>query len=102
MIRRPPRSTLFPYTTLFRSSAQVRRDAPNTRERSELVSPHRPIERKAVHEEHRHAFPADVQGELDVASRHPEGLMAPADRCPGSATSGDLLRKRGGWGQAVG
>src|SRR2546422_9082595 len=24
MIRRPPRSTLFPYTTLFRSSAQAR------------------------------------------------------------------------------
>src|SRR3712207_7975892 len=24
MIRRPPRSTLFPYTTLFRSPAQVR------------------------------------------------------------------------------
>src|SRR5258708_23599787 len=24
MIRRPPRSTLFPYTTLFRSEAQVR------------------------------------------------------------------------------
>src|SRR2546429_7650132 len=28
MIRRPPRSTLFPYTTLFRSSAQV--DSPVT------------------------------------------------------------------------
>src|SRR2546430_12868963 len=26
MIRRPPRSTLFPYTTLFRSSAPVARD----------------------------------------------------------------------------
>src|SRR3712207_8634786 len=26
MIRRPPRSTLFPYTTLFRSAAQVRAD----------------------------------------------------------------------------
>src|SRR6266496_4347841 len=26
MIRRPPRSTLFPYTTLFRSSAAVRSD----------------------------------------------------------------------------
>src|SRR5437016_11651176 len=26
MIRRPPRSTLFPYTTLFRSRRQVRRD----------------------------------------------------------------------------
>src|SRR3712207_6974739 len=25
MIRRPPRSTLFPYTTLFRSAARVRR-----------------------------------------------------------------------------
>src|SRR3712207_6909195 len=25
MIRRPPRSTLFPYTTLFRSSGQFRR-----------------------------------------------------------------------------
>src|SRR5260370_22538361 len=25
MIRRPPRSTLFPYTTLFRSHARVRR-----------------------------------------------------------------------------
>src|SRR5690349_25098482 len=27
MIRRPPRSTLFPYTTLFRSSAPVREGA---------------------------------------------------------------------------
>src|SRR5260221_14469316 len=26
MIRRPPRSTLFPYTTLFRSSGRVRRE----------------------------------------------------------------------------
>src|SRR3712207_8225408 len=26
MIRRPPRSTLFPYTTLFRSEADFRRD----------------------------------------------------------------------------
>src|SRR2546430_9191696 len=31
MIRRPPRSTLFPYTTLFRSDAQpeIRRDGPH-------------------------------------------------------------------------
>src|SRR5258707_5480211 len=27
MIRRPPRSTLFPYTTLFRSRASIRRGA---------------------------------------------------------------------------
>src|SRR2546426_7470361 len=29
MIRRPPRSTLFPYTTLFRSEAKVAYDAAN-------------------------------------------------------------------------
>src|SRR3712207_7379693 len=29
MIRRPPRSTLFPYTTLFRSQARVSGAAPN-------------------------------------------------------------------------
>src|SRR3712207_8134870 len=28
MIRRPPRSTLFPYTTLFRSSRRPRQEAP--------------------------------------------------------------------------
>src|SRR3712207_8669779 len=27
MIRRPPRSTLFPYTTLFRSASDARRDS---------------------------------------------------------------------------
>src|SRR5687768_18406250 len=27
MIRRPPRSTLFPYTTLFRSEVELERDA---------------------------------------------------------------------------
>src|SRR2546423_5014284 len=30
MIRRPPRSTLFPYTTLFRSDAQLQRLAPGS------------------------------------------------------------------------
>src|SRR5260370_3092871 len=29
MIRRPPRSTLFPYTTLFRSSESLHPSAPN-------------------------------------------------------------------------
>src|SRR5256884_6047354 len=31
MIRRPPRSTLFPYTTLFRSDHGSRRDRPGCR-----------------------------------------------------------------------
>src|SRR3989441_11945460 len=33
MIRRPPRSTLFPYTTLFRSRVGQRRDHPDQRSR---------------------------------------------------------------------
>src|SRR3989441_4913216 len=32
MIRRPPRSTLFPYTTLFRSRQHVQEEAPPKRE----------------------------------------------------------------------
>src|SRR5260370_20550525 len=34
MIRRPPRSTLFPYTTLFRSLASARKRASSTRSNS--------------------------------------------------------------------
>src|SRR5947207_11199612 len=34
MIRRPPRSTLFPYTTLFRSHGAPRRDRPRRRDRA--------------------------------------------------------------------
>src|SRR3712207_9080097 len=38
MIRRPPRSTLFPYTTLFRSSRQ-RRNVPRDTHDRQRVSP---------------------------------------------------------------
>src|SRR2546427_463574 len=46
MIRRPPRSTLFPYTTLFRSQAQRRpqrartQDLPPPRRRGQARVPH--------------------------------------------------------------
>src|SRR2546422_3553039 len=39
MIRRPPRSTLFPYTTLFRSLALGSRDRHGRRLRAELLVP---------------------------------------------------------------
>src|SRR5438270_10436813 len=38
MIRRPPRSTLFPYTTLFRSKLVVARDAPEVADLEALES----------------------------------------------------------------
>src|SRR2546426_4911151 len=37
MIRRPPRSTLFPYTTLFRSSFQVQQPMCSKEEKRELA-----------------------------------------------------------------
>src|SRR2546426_7323023 len=47
MIRRPPRSTLFPYTTLFRSSGHFRPDrrgaAPRSRERVRLSATPHPV-----------------------------------------------------------
>src|SRR2546427_7953524 len=54
MIRRPPRSTLFPYTTLFRSprrsSARSTRIRPRSRRTSSPVALHSMIERRS--EEH--------------------------------------------------
>src|SRR5438876_7966387 len=44
MIRRPPRSTLFPYTTLFRSRARGRRDGGGLQPRG---PGHRPARRRA-------------------------------------------------------
>src|SRR2546430_12649106 len=38
MIRRPPRSTLFPYTTLFRSLSPFSEVSPSTRPRTRLLS----------------------------------------------------------------
>src|SRR3712207_8303829 len=39
MIRRPPRSTLFPYTTLFRSLAYIRDDADSGRRAAGRADP---------------------------------------------------------------
>src|SRR2546429_4749095 len=41
MIRRPPRSTLFPYTTLFRSLVQIQATAAVTSVTSSITSPSR-------------------------------------------------------------
>src|SRR5258708_28536782 len=40
MIRRPPRSTLFPYTTLFRSSARTERKSARARSQRTIGSHH--------------------------------------------------------------
>src|SRR3712207_7782479 len=45
MIRRPPRSTLFPYTTLFRSAARTRGVKMNY---AEFLPPHVPDEKNVA------------------------------------------------------
>src|SRR2546425_3839921 len=44
MIRRPPRSTLFPYTTLFRSQTAGRRGSDGHGDPARGARPHRPTE----------------------------------------------------------
>src|SRR2546430_9898368 len=46
MIRRPPRSTLFPYTTLFRSPIRLR-SVPSSHENDRLSGPDRQTGRRA-------------------------------------------------------
>src|SRR2546425_4988739 len=67
MIRRPPRSTLFPYTTLFRSQIAVRGVA-----HPEQATVHGGVRGRTPHREpvaqrHRHVAPR-VQGDADVRS----------------------------------
>src|SRR3712207_8140193 len=73
MMRRPPRSTLFPYTTLFRSAGQADDDqavegVQRTEPGAQLPPPHR---QEALGEEH----------EQEQQHRQSDGLRArPPDR----------------------
>src|SRR3712207_6940786 len=65
MIRRPPRSTLFPYTTLFRSHHEVALGAGHARGGDRV---HRPVDlaREALGEPHRRADRREVVEVLRV------------------------------------
>src|SRR2546427_6335882 len=62
MIRRPPRSTLFPYTTLFRSRREVRRPVARLAQRRARLREKRPrapenqavVQRQGDGRHHRH------------------------------------------------
>src|SRR2546430_8728858 len=45
MIRRPPRSTLFPYTTLFRSAGAIRSAIQHARDDDDLLVHHADVRR---------------------------------------------------------
>src|SRR3712207_7780306 len=64
MIRRPPRSTLFPYTTLFRSTTNVLLETANF----EPVSILRSSERHSLRTEGSHRWEKGVDPHLDRKS----------------------------------
>src|SRR3989442_3020658 len=66
MIRRPPRSTLFPYTTLFRSLRYRRHVVPHFGTvRIEVSIEREPAVANNLHAVHRHAVLASVFEHLD-------------------------------------
>src|SRR5437667_9343600 len=69
MIRRPPRSTLFPYTTLFRSQSvqivQIRRARFFGRAAKDLLPPHPPPPSSLRSEEHT----SELQSHHDLVCR---------------------------------
>src|SRR2546422_7256018 len=76
MIRRPPRSTLFPYTTLFRSPANVRAagsvDEPNGHAHANAQILHVAFDERAGRERARNRVTRDVTAAKgrDAAARH--------------------------------
>src|SRR3712207_7873758 len=62
MIRRPPRSTLFPYTTLFRSKLSATEE--------ELVAAHRNRADVETELEKAEEANASLDAQLDVARKH--------------------------------
>src|SRR3712207_6945785 len=64
MIRRPPRSTLFPYTTLFRSQPRAGRDgARRLRVRGRALRPRRPGGAAGLRRHARAGVPSPADGQ---------------------------------------
>src|SRR2546430_15554095 len=73
MIRRPPRSTLFPYTTLFRSrtiaGAEAAADAPILDDHFERIAAANRTDRVADHTKRIAALPAARGDEITIKTR---------------------------------
>src|SRR2546422_4472401 len=68
MIRRPPRSTLFPYTTLFRSHVDNRRPGASTRQNP--VGPvHHLLQRSVVRDAREHHVDRSEEHTSELQSR---------------------------------
>src|SRR3712207_9377088 len=84
MIRRPPRSTLFPYTTLFRSDAEAKRQRESLDDAGTGVTAE-PVEDEA----------GDHRRDVGVADRRPGVVEAGLDRARQRASRAQLLLEPG-------
>src|SRR3712207_7538630 len=81
MIRRPPRSTLFPYTTLFRSLTRALTDAGLQHLlREDGLDGRSPPQLAAVDVDGAALAGEPVPPHLHAAGRHPDGVADPARR----------------------
>src|SRR2546426_10306165 len=98
MIRRPPRSTLFPYTTLFRSARPIEDALGHERDDdgADIVrSRDRPVERVEILE---HEAPHAVDDRLGAAARVAAQRLpgeVPRDRLAGTGDDAGSVEVRG-------
>src|SRR2546427_5646626 len=95
MIRRPPRSTLFPYTTLFRSGALPLPDGRADALRRRRARPRAPLRVRGA------VLRPGARAQAGRPLRSTERARAPGERDPRSR-SGDLLRGEGALPRAQG
>src|SRR2546430_11377217 len=69
MIRRPPRSTLFPYTTLFRSHREVRLGHAAADAEGECIEAVRPQEAQHVNGERSEEHTSELQSQSNLVCR---------------------------------
>src|SRR5437868_12196075 len=69
MIRRPPRSTLFPYTTLFRSYSDRRTKSGRCRSRQSAARGHRGIDRSCNGAVRSEEHTSELQSRFDLVCR---------------------------------
>src|SRR2546430_17097990 len=105
MIRRPPRSTLFPYTTLFRSSNENARAPVRTLESASSTSPSASMSlpSAASHSSDVHTHATDVPESLEavmellteagVMPERPRAMLEAADADPQAARLTRLRRR---------
>src|SRR5256885_7333636 len=77
MIRRPPRSTLFPYTTLFRSFRCAMKVIPTSRGTSPLLHASIPTEQAGIG--HRRSTCARNPEHLSRSEEHTSELQSPCN-----------------------